>query len=85
LSAYRVEFHAKVDTETLGLPEAAFTALFDMLVAVSRDPWRLSRMDARMGDASFRWAAFDHGLGAVHFKIDDEARVIRVHGITWTG
>jgi hypothetical protein len=38
-----------------------------------------------MADASFRWAAFDHGLGAVHFKIDDETRVIRVHGITWTG
>lgn len=85
MSAYRVEFHAKGDDETLGLPEAPFTALFDVLVAVSRDPWRLSKRDARMGDESFRWAPFDRGLGAVHIKVEDVARVVRVHGITWTG
>jgi hypothetical protein len=85
VSAYRVEFHAKGDAETVGLPESAFTPLFETLVAVSRDPWGLSRPDPRMGDESFRWVPFDDGLGAVHVKIDEARRVVRVHGVTWTG
>ena len=85
MTVYRVEFHAKGAAETRGLPEAAFTALFDKLVAVSRDPWELSNTDATMGDLGFRWAAFDSGLGVVHFVVDDAARVLRVHGVTWTG
>jgi hypothetical protein len=82
---YRVEFHAKGDDEARGLPEPAFVALFETLVAVSRDPWATSGPEDSMGDPAFRWVSFDRDLGVVHFMINDDSRVIRVHGVTWTG
>lgn len=82
---YRVEFHAKGDDEARGLPPAAFAALFDRLVAVARDPWANSGPEDATGDPAFRWAPFDTDLGVVHFLIDDRSRVIRVHGVAWTG
>jgi hypothetical protein len=85
VSAYRVEFHAKGDAETIGLPAEAYVALYETLVAVSREPWVRSESDALMGDSSFRWAPFGKGLGVVHFKIDEDDHVLRIHGVTWTG
>lgn len=85
MSPYRVEFHAKGDAEARGLPEPAFVALFETLVAVSRDPWARSRPEDSTGDPEFRWTSFDHDLGVVHFLINERSRVIRVHGVTWTG
>ena len=85
MNPYRVEFHAKGAAETHGLPENAFVALYETLVAVARDPWTRSRADEAISDPEFRWAPFDNGLGVVHFVVDKQSRVIRVHGITWTG
>jgi hypothetical protein len=85
VNPYRVEFHAKGDDEAHGLPEHAFVALFETLVAVSRDPWAMSRAEDSTGEPAFRWASFDQDLGVVHFMINDQSRVIRVHGVTWTG
>jgi hypothetical protein len=85
VNPYRVEFHAKGDAEAQGLPSGAFVALFEKLVAVSRDPWARSGPEDSTDDPAFRWASFDRDLGVVHFLINDVDRVIRVHGVTWTG
>jgi hypothetical protein len=85
VKAYRVEFHAKGDDEAYGLPKDAFVALFETLVAVSRDPWANSREDSLVGDPTYRWVPFGDGHGIVQIRVDEDKRVVRVHGVTWTG
>jgi hypothetical protein len=85
VSVYKVVFHAKAATEVRGLPERASVALYDTLVAVSRDPWGQTQPDRLEDDPAFRFALFDHGDGAVHVRVDDDARVVRVHSVTWVG
>lgn len=82
---YRVEFHAKGDAELRGLPSKPFEVLVAALVEVKPDPWGRSQPDPFYGDPAFRWASFDHGLGVVHFFIDEPEEVLRVHGVTWLG
>lgn len=85
MSGYRVEFHAKADAETVGLPEDAFIHLIDALAEAARDPWANSREDRVFNDPAFRWVPFDRGLGVIQFIIDEPQQTLRVHSITWTG
>ncbi len=64
--AYQVEFHAKGAAETVGLPTAAFMALYEELTTIARDPWGRTSPEDLMGDQTFRWASFDNGLGVVY-------------------
>lgn len=85
MSAYQVAFHAKAATEVRGLPERAGKALWDTLVAVTRNPWAATSPDPLMGDEAFRFVLFDDGDGIVHILVDDQARTVTVHGVTWLG
>lgn len=78
-----MEFHAKGDAETIGLPAEAFKALFETLTRVARDPYdpatTLPTDDPQIREAEFAtW-------GLVAFWINEDGHVIRVHGVTWTG
>jgi hypothetical protein len=84
VTPYTVEFHAKADAECVGLPDDAFKLLLETLVVVSRDPWATTRQDRPDEAPSFRWAVFG-AAGLVHVTVDDERRVVRVHGISWIG
>lgn len=85
MSAYRTVFHAKAAVEVRGLPERAGKALWDTLVTVARDPWQETSPDPGTGDDSFRFVLFDDGDGIVHILVDDQARTVTVHGVTWIG
>lgn len=85
MTPYRVEFHAKGAAETIGLPAAAFTALYEELTTIARDPWRRTSPEDLLDDQTFRWTSFGNGLGVVYVMVDDQTRVVRVHGVTWTG
>jgi hypothetical protein len=85
VSGYRIHFHAKGDAEAMGLPEDAFLALTEALTDVLRDPWAATRLEDASVDPAFRWTPFGLGLGIVHVRIDDQARTVTVHGITWIG
>lgn len=86
MSAYEFEFHARASAQIPGIPDRAFDALTAALTPILRDPWGCSRQDGPAGeDPAFRWAPFDGGLGAVHFTVHEQERVVRVYDITWTG
>ncbi|GAA3957144.1 hypothetical protein GCM10023085_44580 [Actinomadura viridis] len=85
MSAYEPVWHAKGAAEVRGLPERAGKALWDTLVAVLRDPWGQTQADRSENDEAFRFALFDLGDGVVHIRIDDQARTVTVHGVTWLG
>lgn len=85
MSPYETVFHAKGAAEVRGLPERPSKALYDALVAVCRDPWGQTVEDPAEGDAAFRFALFDDGDGVVQVRIDDQARTVTVHGVTWLG
>jgi hypothetical protein len=85
VSAYEVVFHAKAATEVRGLPERPGKALYDTLTTVRRDPWAATLPDLLLDDEAFRFVLFDDGDGVVHLRIDDAARTVTVHGITWIG
>lgn len=80
---YRVVFHAKADAETFGLPDEAFTALIERLVAVARDPYD-PQVTLATSDPQIRRATFG-GVGLCSFHVDDSAHVVQVFGITWAG
>lgn len=85
MSGYRINFHAKGDAEAIGLPKDAFVALVEALTEAARDPWAVTFPEDAVGDPAFRWAPFDRGLGVVHVRVDEGARTVTVHGITWIG
>lgn len=82
---YRVEFAATADAQLLGLPDAAFGALVDALVKLSRDPWGQSGRESPQEDPAYRWTAFGAGLGVVLFYVDEPQQIIRVYDVTWIG
>jgi hypothetical protein len=85
VSGYEVAFTAKAATEVRGLPKHPGVALYDTLVAIRRDPWGQTQPDRLEVDPVFRFALFDDGDGAVHVMINDEARTVHVHGVSWIG
>lgn len=85
MNPYETVFHAKGATEVRGLPERPSKALYDALVAISRDPWGQTMEDPAERDGAFRFALFDDGDGVVHVRVDDQARTVTVHGVTWLG
>ncbi|MDA2814377.1 hypothetical protein O4J56_27265 [Nocardiopsis sp. RSe5-2] len=80
---YRIEFTAKGDAETVGLPSKAFTALIETLSAVGRDPWSAGWSDDA-ADPLWRWAPFGED-GVVLFYVDTAQSLVRVHTVTWVG
>lgn len=82
---YRVEFAATADAQLQGLPDAAFAALVDALVKVSRDPWGQSSQESQDDDPAYRWVAFGDGLGAALFYVDKPQQTVRVWDVTWIG
>lgn len=85
MTPYKVEFHAKGDAETQGLPDEAFLALVQALTVAARDPWANSRPDDPGGDRALRWMPFDAGRGVAQFRVDDDRGLVRVYGVTWVG
>ena len=85
MTPYEVVFHAKGAVEVRGIPERPGKALYEVLVAICRNPWGQTREDPAKGDRAFRLALFDDGDGIVHVRVDDQARTVTVHGITWLG
>lgn len=85
MSAFETVFHAKAAAEVRGLPERAGKALWDVLVAVARAPWDVTRQDPLADDEAFRFVLFDDGDGVVHVHVDEQARTVTVHGVTWIG
>lgn len=85
MSGCRIQFHAKGDAEAIGLPENAFVALVEALTEAARDPWTTTRPEDATADPVFRWAPFDRGLGVVYVRVDEDARTVTVHGVTWIG
>ncbi|TDB83370.1 hypothetical protein E1264_28665 [Actinomadura sp. KC216] len=85
MNPYKLVFHAKAHAETNGLPERPFTALYETLTAVIRDPWHETRPDPLESDEAYRYALFDGGDGVAHLRVDDQARTVTVHGVTWIG
>jgi hypothetical protein len=83
--AHEVVFHAKAATEVRGLPERAGVALWETLVAASREPWAETMPDPLMDDPAFRFALFDGGDGVVHVRVSDGDRLVVVHSVTWIG
>lgn len=78
-----MEFHAAAAAKIPGLPPAAYTALMDTLVAVARDPWRVTEHDSPL-PPEFRWALFDEE-GLVSVYLDDSSWVVRIHDVLWAG
>ena len=85
MNPYQGSFHAKGDVEVRGLPERPSKALYDTLIRICRDPWGETEEDPAEGDRTFRLALFDDGDGIVHVRVDDYARTVTVHGVTWVG
>ena len=87
MTPYRIEYHAKGSAEIVGLPNDAFESLSQQLVEVLRDPWGETE-PVDKGDPppqAFRYAPFGGGRGLVHVFLDEDRRVVRVHGIVWSG
>lgn len=78
-----MEFAAAGSAKVPGLPAAAFTALVETTVAISRDPWGATEPDTPH-PPEFRWAVFGEA-GIVSIHVDDAGRVVRVHDVLWTG
>ena len=87
MTVYRVEYHAKGSAAVIGLPADAFGLLIERLAKISRDPWGETEPDDENDPPpqAFRQAAFGDARGLVQVFIDDERRVVRVHGIVWAG
>lgn len=80
--SHRVELHASALAQIGGLPPPAFDALVTSLAKAADNPWDALTLAAE--PPAFRQVVFgDHGL--VSFYVDDDARVLRVFDITWTG
>lgn len=85
MSAYQTVFHAKAATEVRGLPERAGKALWDTLVTISRNPWQSTSPDPLGDTDAFRFVLFDDGDGVAHVFVDEDARTVTVHAVTWLG
>ncbi|MFE9099759.1 hypothetical protein [Actinomadura geliboluensis] len=85
MSDYQPVFHAKAAVEVRGLPERAGKALWATLASVTRNPWQEASADPLMGDDAFRFVLFDDGDGVAHVWVDEQARTVMVHGVTWNG
>lgn len=81
MTSYRVEFHAKGAAETIGLPADAYVALIETLNLVAKNPHDPATT-AATDDPHIREAIFAT-WGLVTFWIDDDAHLVRVHGVTW--
>lgn len=79
---YRVELHAAALAQMKGLPPEAFDALVTTLADIAPAPW--DAMPMRTEEPEFRQAVFGT-FGLVSFYVDQDAEIIRVFDITWTG
>jgi hypothetical protein len=80
---YRVEFEGDALVRLNGLPEDAFDALVNRIVALTREPWDASEVTP--GDEAPYREAFFGDYGIVSFRVDDSAELIRIFGIVWAG
>jgi hypothetical protein len=81
---YAVDFTAKAADQTRGLDPQVYEAMNATLVAIARDPWGQTSPDRLESSPAYRWASFGEA-GWVHVYVDDHARVVRVHDVTWIG
>lgn len=79
---YRVELHTAALAQLKGLPSEAFDALVTTLAEIALAPW--NAMPMRTEEPEFRQAIFGV-FGLVSFYVDQDAEILRVFDITWTG
>ena len=78
---YQVDFHISGSGQIPGLPAEAFCALIKTLVEVGVDPWATGMPTE---EPVKRQAVFSE-VGLVCYRVDDAAKTVSVHHITWAG
>jgi hypothetical protein len=68
------------------VPDEALDDLVRLMARVCDDPYdAVLSLPVRPGDASERMAEIADGRGFVEFRVDEQARLVRIYALAWIG
>ncbi len=83
---YRASVEPGAVRQVHGLPGEALDELVRLLARICGDPYdAVLSAPSLPGDLTERVAALGGGRGFVEFRVDEEAGLVRVSALAWTG
>jgi hypothetical protein len=83
---YRASIEPHAVRQVHGIPGEALDELVRVLARVCDDPWdAVLSAPVAPGDPSERIAEIGGGRGFVEFRVDEQAGLVRVSALAWTG
>jgi hypothetical protein len=85
-----MSFRASLEPEAVrhvhGLPGEVLDELIRLMARICEDPFdAVLSVPAARGDPYRRMAEIGDGRGFAEFKVDEQAWVVRVYAVAWTG
>jgi hypothetical protein len=85
-----VTFRAWVEENAVrqihGVPDEALDELIRLMARICDDPYdAVLSLPVRPGDLSERMAEIADGRGFVEFRVDEQARLVRIYALAWIG
>jgi hypothetical protein len=83
---YRASIEPDAVRQVHGIPGDVLDELVRLLARICDDPYdAVLSVPALPGDMSERMAVLGGGRGFVEFRVDEEAGLVRVSALAWTG
>ncbi len=82
--SYRAQLESRVLQQMLGLPGDAFDTLVRVLARICEDPYARLRSAPVSLDERSRLAELGDS-GFIVFEVDEDAELVRVFDLVWTG